>query len=165
MARAAVCAALVALAATAAGASAALPRHGTLVPGGSLGGIRLGQPSGSVLRRLGPAHGVCRGCARPTWYFTYRPFDRHGLAVELDHGRVAGVYTVWSPAGWSAARGIALGMFSGEASALTGTTIPISCDGYQALVADSDRARTVYYVFGGKLWGFGLFARGADPCR
>ena len=35
-----------------------------------------------------------------TWYFNYRPFDQHGLAVELTDGRVSAVYTLWQPAGW-----------------------------------------------------------------
>lgn len=164
MARAAVRAALVALVA-AASAPAALPRHGTLVPGISLGGIRLGEPAAAVLRTLGSRHGVCRGCTRPTWYFTYRPFDRHGLAVELGRGRVTGLYTVWQPAGWSAPGDLRLGAFSGEASMAAGPSVPVDCDRYQALVVESAGARTVYYVFGGNLWGFGLFGPGADPCR
>lgn len=162
MARVAFCAALAALVA-AAPAPAALPRHGTLVPGRSLGGIRLGEPAAAVLHTLGSFHGVCRGCARATWYFT-RPFDRQGLAVELARGHVSGVYTVWQPAGWSGPHGLLLGAFAGQASA-AGATMPIPCDGYQAFVTDSARARTVFYVVAGKLWGFGLFARGADPCR
>jgi hypothetical protein len=32
-------------------------------------------------------------------------------------------------------------------------------------VADGKRARSVYYVVQGKLWGFGLLRVHADPCR
>ena len=95
----AVCAAALILSGTAA---AALPRHGTLVPGRSLGGIRLGEPAAQVRAALGGSFGVCRGCATTTWYFTYRKFDRRGLAVELTEGRVSAVYTLWRPNGWSA---------------------------------------------------------------
>jgi len=36
---------------------------------------------------------------------------------------------------------------------------------YEALVRDSAHARTAYYLFDGRLWGFGLFQRGSSPCR
>jgi hypothetical protein len=39
------------------------------------------------------------------------------------------------------------------------------CSGYDARVSDDDHARTVYYVVGGKLWGFGLLQPRANPCR
>src|SRR2546423_6352034 len=89
--------------------SAAPPKAGTLVPGRSLGGVRLGETAPKVRAALGDSYGVCRGCAVTTWYFTYRPFDRHGLAVELVGGRVSGVYTLWEPNGWSTPGGLRLG--------------------------------------------------------
>jgi hypothetical protein len=163
MRNAVLCAILLALA-TAVPAAASLPPYGSLVPGTALGGVRLDEPAASARGALG-FHGVCRGCARPTWYFTYKPFDRHGLGVELTRGRVSAVYTLWQPAGWTGPRGLALGAFQGAITAAAGTLIPIQCDGYQALVRDAAHTRTAYYVYDGKLWGFGLFARGSDPCR
>jgi hypothetical protein len=162
MRRALLCAAILALA-TAATASAALPLHGRLVPGRSLGGVRLGEPAARVKAALG-FHGVCRSCNRTTWYFTYKPFDRHGLAVQLDAGRVSGIWTLWQPDGWTAPGGLQLGSFGGAVKPAGETLVPRPCTGYQALVSDSG-AQTVYYLFGGKLWGFGLFAGGEDPCR
>ena len=164
MRRAIVCACLLALA-SAAPAGAALPKHGTLLPGRALGGVRLGETAAQVQSALGASHGVCRGCADPTWYFTYRPFDSHGLGVELTGGRVSGVYTLWQPAGWSTPAGLRLGAFQGEVTSRSGPTVPVACAGYTALVSDSAAARTAYYVLDGKVWGFGLFARGANPCR
>ena len=41
----------------------------------------------------------------------------------------------------------------------------IACPGYTAYANDSGGARTVYYVYDGKLWGFGLFTHGSDPCK
>ena len=99
MRRALLCAALAALACGGA-AKASLPRPGVLVPATSLGGVRLGEPAAKVRAALG-AHGVCRGCLLPTWYFTYRAFDQHGLGVELVGGRVSAVYTLWQPHGWA----------------------------------------------------------------
>src|ERR1700757_2914824 len=86
----------------AATAAAGLPRAGTLEPGRSLGGIRLGESAGAGRGALRKFYGTCHGCPRRTWYFTYRPLDRRGLAVEFTGGRVSGVYTLWRPAGWHA---------------------------------------------------------------
>lgn len=149
----------------AASAAASLPKGGALVPGRSLGGVRLGESAHAVRTALGTSYGVCRGCRQPTWYFTYRPFDKRGLAVELQQERVSAVYTLWRPAGWHASRGLRLGASPLAVHRLAGTFRTITCHRYDALVRDSFAARTVYYVFAGRLWGFGLFRRGASPCR
>jgi hypothetical protein len=141
------------------------PKAGTLVPGRSLGGVRLGESPQAVIAALGHFYGVCRACAHPTWYFTYRPFDKHGLAVEFTGGHVSGVYTLWRPTGWRAPHGLRFGATPLEVHRRAGTLRTIACPGYDALVRDSARARTVYYLFSGRLWGFGLFRRGAPPCR
>src|ERR1700693_6089403 len=93
-------AALVAAPVIGASAAAALPRTGVFVPGRSLGGIRLGESAAAVRAALGRSYGVCSACATTTWYFTYKRFDQHGLAVELTGGRVSAVYTLWQPTGW-----------------------------------------------------------------
>jgi hypothetical protein len=146
-------------------AEAGLPRAGALVPGRSLGGIRLGESRAAVRSTLGRFFGTCRDCPRQTWYFTYRPFDKHGLAVEFERGRVSAVYTLWRPAGWRAPHGVRLGTTPLEVHERVGTLRTIGCKDYSALVRDSVGARTVYYISGGRLWGFGLFRRAADPCR
>ena len=73
-------------------AAAALPRHGTLVPGRSLGGIRLGEPAAQVRAALGSKFGVCRGCATTTWYFTYRTFDRGASPSSSPRPRLCGLH-------------------------------------------------------------------------
>jgi hypothetical protein len=149
----------------AATAAAGLPKAGTLVPGRSLGGVRLGESAGAVRSALGTFYGTCRGCPRRTWYFTYAPFDKHGLAVEFSGRRVSGVYTLWRPAGWHAPHKLGFGTSVLAVHRLTGASRTVSCTDYDALVRDSARARTAYYLFDGRLWGFGLFRRGASPCR
>jgi hypothetical protein len=146
-------------------AAAALPRQGTLVPGRSLGGVRLGETAAQVRAALGRSYGVCRGCVVPTWYFTYLRFDRRGLAVELTRGRVSAVYTLWQPGGWSAPHSLQLGAAQAQVTSVAGPLIPIACAGYDALVRDARHARTVYYVVNGKLWGFGLLRTRENPCR
>ena len=41
----------------------------------------------------------------------------------------------------------------------------ITCDDYDALVADRPNSRTAYFLYNGSLWGFGLFSRDWSPCR
>lgn len=150
---------------TAASAAAALPKHGTLVPAASLGGVRLGQPAAAVRAALGPRYGVCRGCARTTWYFTYRPYDQRGLAVELTRGRVSAVYTLWQPPGWRSTQGVRLGANEAQVTTLAGALLPVECRGYRALIRDHGPTRTAYYMLGGGLWGFGLLTPSQSPCR
>lgn len=147
-----------------AAAFASLPHAGVLVPGRSLGGVRLGEPAAQVQAALG-AHGVCSGCATTTWYFTYRRFTQPGLAVELRDGKVSAVYTVWRPSGWRGPSGVQLGAPEAQVTSLSGGLIPFNCPGYTALVRDDGSVRTAYYVVDGKLWGFGLVRVPKDPCR
>ena len=49
-----------------------------------------------VLAKWGRDHGVCRGCKRRTWYFTYHHFQPQGAAVEFTRGRVSALWTLWS---------------------------------------------------------------------
>jgi hypothetical protein len=149
----------------AAPAAAGLPQAGALVPGRSLGGIRLGESPRAVRARLGTFYGACRDCARRTWYFTYRPEGRSGLAVEFSRGRVSGLYTVWRPARWHAPHRLVVGSPVLAVHELGHTSVTFTCHGYAALVHDSARARTAYWVYRGKLWGFGLFRPGGNPCR
>ena len=149
----------------AATAAAGLPKAGVLVPGRSLGGIRLGESPRSVRAALGTFYGTCHSCSQPTWYFTYAPFDRHGLAVEFTGGKVSAVYTLWRPAGWRAPHGLALGSSVLAVHRHSGASRSVVCGDYEALVHDAARARTAYYLVNGRLWGFGLFHGGASPCR
>jgi hypothetical protein len=146
-------------------AAAALPKTGTLVPGRSLGGVRLGEAPSAVRASLGHSYGTCRGCSRSTWYFTYRPFTQKGLAVEFDRGRVSAIYTLWSPEGWHGPAGLRFGATPLTVHDRVGTLRTVACNGYTALVRDTFQARTAYLLYAGRLWGFGLFRRGADPCR
>jgi len=146
-------------------AAAGLPKVGVLVPGRSLGGIRLGESPHAVRAALGTFYGTCRGCTQRTWYFTYAPFDEHGLAVEFTGGKVSGMYTLWRPAGWRAPHGLALGSSVLAVHRHSGATRNVVCGDYEALVHDAGSARTAYYLVNGRLWGFGLFHRGASPCR
>jgi len=154
-----------ALALVAVATSASLPKAGTLVPGHSLGGIRLGESAAQATATLGTFYGVCDGCTRTTWYFTYGKWTRSGLALELTSGRVTAVYTVWSPPGWRTRSGVRLGAPEAQFFALDGPFRQVSCRGYDVFVHDAHGTRTAYYVVDQKLWGFGLLRARANPCR
>jgi hypothetical protein len=145
--------------------AAELPKAGVLVPGRSLGGVRLGESPRAVRAGLGTFYGNCRDCAQQTWYFTYKPFERPGLGVEFTRGRVSAVYTLWHPAGWHAQHKLGFGTLPLVVHKLVGRTTTVVCPGYDVLVRDSRHARDAYFLYGGRLWGFGLFRRGATPCR
>jgi hypothetical protein len=146
-------------------AAAGLPKAGALVPGRSLGGVRLGESPRAVRAELGRSYGKCHGCSRTTWYFTYEPFTQQGLAVEFNDDRVSAVYTLWRPHGWYAPRGLRFGATPLTVHDRVGTLRTIVCHGYTALVRDTLEARTAYFLNAGRLWAFGLFRRGANPCR
>jgi hypothetical protein len=151
------------VAALASPAVAAAPVQGVFVPGESLGGIRLGMTGADVRARWGFRYGVCRNCARTTWYFNLKPFQPQGGGVEFRGGRVARVFTVWRPLGWRTTDGIALGVRSDELPFVRSTE-PRSCDGYSAYAVRDGRATSIFYLFRGRLWGFALMRRGLSPC-
>ena len=140
---------------------AALPPAATFVPAASLAGVHLGDTAVDVRVRFGSDYGRCRGCATPTWYFTYRRFDDKGVGVELAGGRVVAVYTLWQPPGWHATNGLRLGAPEGAVTKRVGAFVPVACSGYTALL----NGTSAYFIVDGKLWGFGLFRKGRSPCR
>lgn len=157
--------ALVALAlAFPAAAPAALPDPGRLVPGQSLGGVRIGMTKGQVKDAWGKRFGRCRSCQRETWYFTYRPFEPRGAGVVFSGRVVAQVFTLWQPERWRDTVGLVLGAGEREVTRLRGSLPRRECTGYTALVLRGKRADTVYYLDDGSLWGFGLTRPGSSPC-
>jgi hypothetical protein len=142
----------------------ALPQHGVLVSGRSLGGIRLGMTEPQVERAWGTNYGRCRNCTRTTWYFNYEKFHAEGAAVRFRKGRVDAVWTLWKPDGWHVGR-LTLGAAAPAITGRWGALVTIPCGSYEARVLTRGAVTTVFYVYGGKLWGFGLNRPGASPCH
>jgi hypothetical protein len=140
------------------------PAEGVFRPGESLGGIELGMTQAGVRAQWGSTYGVCRNCEHPTWYFNLRPFEPQGGGVEFRRGRVARVFTVWRPLGWRTAEGLGLGVELDELrEAVPGLEVH-PCVGYTAYLAEAAGSQSVYYVFRGRLWGFGLMSPLLSPC-
>jgi hypothetical protein len=146
-------------------AAFALPQAGVVEPGQSLGGVRLGERAGAVRTAWGGGFGRCRGCRFPTWYFTYRRYAPQGAGVELRNGRVASVFTLWSPPGWHTPAGLRIGDTSSRIGELYGPLARRQCRGYYAFVFPQRRVVTAYYVVDEKLWGFGLSRPSVAVCR
>jgi len=144
--------------------SAALPQHGVLVPGRSLGGVRLGMTPTHVRTNWGTRYGHCRGCTEETWFYNYRAFRPEGAAVRFRRGHVDAVWTLWQPPGWRTRGGLQLGQNALEVNVRYGALVSIPCGSYRALIQTKEGVTTVFYVYGQKLWGFGLIAAGASPC-
>jgi hypothetical protein len=142
----------------------ALPQHGVLVPGRSLGGVRLGMTQAEVADAWGTSYGRCRGCKRTTWYFNYEKFHAEGAAVRFRRGRVDAVWTLWKPQGWRAGP-LTLGAPAAEITSRYGALVSVPCGSYEARVLTRGSVTTVFYVYGGKLWGFGLNPSRGSPCH
>jgi hypothetical protein len=146
-------------------AASAPPTAGVLVPGKSLGGMRLGATKAEVERLWGRAYGVCRGCAAETWYFNYYAFQPRGAAVEFRAGRVAAIFTLYEPVGWRTPKGLALGDPAARITSLYGGLLQRECGGYSAFFLPGRGVRTAFYVLDDRLWAFGLARTGLPLCR
>jgi hypothetical protein len=146
-------------------ADGAPPRSGLVVPGRSLGGLRLGATQAQVRAHWGSQYGRCRGCPAPTWYFSYRRFEPQGAGVTFRDGRAIALFTLWSPPDWRTNRGVAIGDSPARVAGIYGTLLRTPCTNYYALTIPSKRATTAIYVFDDQVWGFALLARGQRICR
>jgi hypothetical protein len=145
-------------------AAAAPPDPARFEPGKSLAGVRLGMTGKDVVKVWGKRHGICRACPEKTWYFNYTPFTPQGAGVVFRQGRVVHAFTVWRPSGWKTSEGLALGAPASDVSRTYGSLDRRPCTGYYALIKPEKGAWNVFYVFRGKLWGFGLTLPNASPC-
>jgi hypothetical protein len=143
----------------------ALPQSGLVEPGRSFGGLRLGAHPATVRAAWGGSFGRCRACASPTWYFTYRTYAPQGAGLELRNGRVAAIFTLWSPSGWHTPAGLRIGDASSRIGELYGPLARRDCRGYYAFVLPQRRSVTAFYVVDEKLWGFGLTRPSVPVCR
>ncbi|MBA2332269.1 MAG: hypothetical protein H0V94_05715 [Actinobacteria bacterium] len=153
------------LALTVAPALAAPPTAGVLVPGSSLGGLRLGATTAQVEAAWGSAYGICDTCPGETWYFNYFAFQPNGVGVEFRRGRAAALFTLHSPPGWRTQKGLALGDPASKVSGIYGAPERVRCDGYHALVLRRAAAVTAFYILRERLWAFGLSRPGLPLCR
>ena len=141
------------------------PPVGVLVPGTSLGGLRLGMTKAEVRGAWGPRHGRCRGCTDETWYFTYKPFHPTGAGVSFRSGHVAAIFTLGEPRRWRTSRGLRIGDSSVKLARLYKPLGRTRCGSYDVLTLARRRTVTAFYVQNARVFAFGLSRAGAPVCR
>ena len=151
--------------ALAASAGAAPPGAGVVVPGRSLGGLRLGATKAQVETAWGRAYGRCRGCAAETWYFNYYAFQPKGAGVSFRDGRAVSLLTLWQPAGWRTTKGLVLGESVARVTSVYGPLTRRECGSYYLLELPRGATVTAFVVVDEQLFGF-LLRRESEPaCR
>jgi hypothetical protein len=145
--------------------AAALPHAGVLVPGTSLGGLRIGATPTDVRLAWGTDFGACIGCPQTTWYYTLLPFKPQGAGVTFQNGRVASIFTLWSPANWRTSKGLRTGESAARITSVYGPLQIQNCGTYSAYVLRGGRITTTFYAYKDKVWGFGLNSPAAPVCR
>lgn len=145
-------------------AAATLPKQGVLVPGRSLGGVRLGDTQALVRRRWGSDYRLCgrNVCHRTTWMYTYKGREPVGAAVSFRDGRVAAVFTLGAPDGWHTADGMPIGGSISRIAPAFGDMTWRLCIGYGALSKRNAGVVTSIYTAGEVIYGFAL-TRPAEP--
>ncbi len=146
-------------------AALALPQAGVLVPGKSLGGLRLGATEAQVRAAWGPRAGLCRSCRERTLYFTHKRYAPQGAGATFRGRRAVALFTLWWPPGWRTKDGIHLGSAVAEVTARYGALPRVDCVGYYALTLRRGRTLTAFYVVKERLWGFGLLRPTVPVCR
>lgn len=146
-------------------AAASPPDAGRLVPGVSLGGVRLGWTLAQVEAAWGRAYGRCRSCREETLYFNRYAFRPEGAGVTLRRGRVVAVFTLWGPGSWSTTKKLQIGDSALRLAGTYGALPRTQCIGYSALELPDRRGQSVVYVVDEKVWGFALLRRGEPACR
>jgi hypothetical protein len=145
-------------------AALALPPGGVLVPGRSLGGLRIGMTPAQVRTAWGAGFGRCRNCPHPTWYYNYAAFHPQGAGVEFRSGHVAAVFTLWAPAGWHTTKRLTIGDPRSRVTELYGALTVTHCGPYDAITIPG-RVTTAIYIRDDVVYGFGLSRAGVPVCR
>jgi hypothetical protein len=146
-------------------AGAAIPTRGVLVPGVSLGGVRLGHSEAEVERRWGAAHELCRVCALRTWVYSAPGRRWAGAAASFRQGRVVAVFTLGAPIGWRTSRGLGVGEDALRVGALYGRLTYRRCIGYGALSFRRSGSVTSIYTYGDVVYGFSLVRSSEPVCQ
>lgn len=145
-------------------AAAKPPPAGVLVPGKSLGGLRLGMSQAQVRAAWGADFGRCRNCPRLTWYYNYARFQPQGAGVEFRDGRVAAIFTLRAPSGWHTPKRLTIGEPQVRITELYGALLRVGCGDYDVFTMPG-RATTAFYVLDGTVYGFGLSRADLPVCR
>ena len=121
-----------------------------------------------LLRAFGSEAGTieeCAGARRALAAWLVDHGQPEGAAVTFRNGAAESFYTLRAPQGWRTNRGLEIGDPEATVTAIYGTLPRAECGTYSALVLRRGRTETQFYVYDGKVWGFGLSSAGAPRCH
>ncbi len=186
----ALAAAVLAVAAVAAGAEArttGFPSHGAVVPGHSIGGIMLGMTEQQVVQRWGHGFSVCETCgSQLVWLYEYPGSEPLGAAIKFNlpagkaaaagktskptpptidpAAKVVAVFTLGSPAGWGT-KGAMMGDPVSNVYDLFAKTGDAQCIGFDAVTVRTGQSTMSFYDAFGVIYGYALTAPSQPACQ
>jgi len=138
------------------------PVDGVLIPGESLGGIRLGDSGGKVLARWGRDFTMLPG--RPmTWLYMSPTGDPYGAGVSFSDGKVIAIFTLGQIKGWHRNDGLRTGQLFEKFNDQSGTAT--ACVGYGALSTRKGNVVTSILTNGQSIYGFALTRPRVPVCH
>jgi hypothetical protein len=142
-----------------------LPAHGTVVPGVSFAGLKLGDTEQQVQRMWGRSYETCKYCTDTTWLYEYQMGEPLGAAVRFERNRAVAIFSLGSPAGWKTTKGLYIGdpvsnVYSRYTA--TGTT---RCIGFDAITVRTGGTITAYYSAAGVIYGFAMVVPSMTVCQ
>jgi hypothetical protein len=135
------------------------PVNGVLVPGKSLGGIRLGDSGGKVLALWGRNFTMLPGQPM-TWLYLSPTGDPYGAGVSFREGKVTAIFTLGGIKGWRRSDGLRVGQIFSKFNDPNGSTT--ACVGYGATSTRNGDAVTSILTNGQSIYGFAL-TRPSEP--
>jgi len=135
------------------------PVNGVLVPGQSLGGIRLGDTGGKVLTLWGRDFTMLPGQPM-TWLYMSPTGDPYGAGVSFREGKVTAIFTLGGITGWHRSDGLRIGQIFSKFNDPNGRTT--ACVGYGAISSHARDAVTSILMQGQSVYGFAL-TRPSEP--
>jgi hypothetical protein len=135
------------------------PVNGVLVPGKSLGGIRLGDSGGKVLTLWGRNFTMLPGQPM-TWLYMSPTGDPYGAGVSFRNGKVTAIFTLGGITGWRRSDGLRVGQIFTKFNDPNGSTT--ACVGYGATSTRNGDSVTSILTNGQSIYGFAL-TRPSEP--
>jgi hypothetical protein len=135
------------------------PVNGVLVPGESLGGIRLGDTGGKVLALWGRDFTMLPGQPM-TWLYMSPTGDPYGAGVSFREGKVTAIFTLGGNPGWRRSDGLRVGQLFQKFNDPNGKTT--GCVGYGATSTRRGNVVTSILTNGQSIYGFAL-TRPSEP--
>lgn len=148
-------------------AATAFPSRGVVVPGQSIGSVKLGMSQARVRQLWGADYLVCSICgSQTTWMYEYPGAEPLGAAVKFSPaGKVVAVFTLGSPVGWGV-KGVMMGDPVSNVYNLVGdAATSTNCIGYNALTVTIGSTSTSFYSSSGVVYGYALTAPAQSPCQ